>query len=104
MGVMADPTSTVEPWELYPMPPDQKAAIRRYIQRVAEKAVAEERARIKELICLPALQALRAIPDGRIQKGCVVMDGKQVRERLRQAYLAIDAEPVLGEDAEGDQS
>lgn len=40
----------------------------------------------------PALLAARtAIPDGRLQRGCVVQDGATVRERLRQAYLAIRA-------------
>lgn len=66
--------------------------IRRVIEAVAPVARAEERVRIKQLITLPLLNARRAIPDGEIRSGCHVMDGRQVRERLRQAYLAIDRE------------
>lgn len=55
-----------------------------------EEAVAAERDRIKRLLSTPLLAALRCIPDGRIQSGCVIHDGATVRERVRQAYLAID--------------
>ncbi|MFG2046045.1 hypothetical protein ACGFIW_01275 [Micromonospora sp. NPDC048935] len=58
---------------------------------VAE-AVAAERERIRGNLSLPMLQALRLIPHGRVQQGCVVSDGDVVRERLRVAYFAITAD------------
>jgi hypothetical protein len=50
---------------------------------------AAERERVRQLMTLPVLAALRCIPDGRIQKGCVISDGAQARERLRLAYIAV---------------
>ncbi|MEV0214376.1 hypothetical protein [Micromonospora sp. NPDC050695] len=38
------------------------------------------------------MQALRLIPHGRVQQGCIVSDGDVVRERLRVAYFAITAD------------
>lgn len=55
-----------------------------------EEAVTAERERIKRLLSTPLLAALRCIPDGRIQTGCVIHNGATVRERVRQAYRAID--------------
>ncbi|MEV1013860.1 MULTISPECIES: hypothetical protein [unclassified Micromonospora] len=49
----------------------------------------DERERIRRNLSLPMLQALRLIPHGRIQQGCVVSDGNVVRQRLRAAYFAI---------------
>lgn len=81
--------------------PDCRGRLR-VIRRVLEAAVpvvqAEERTRIQELLTIPVLKAVRAIPDGRIQTGCVIQDGATVRERLRQAYLAIDGEGVVEGD------
>jgi hypothetical protein len=51
--------------------------------------VAAERERISRILTLPLLAALRCIPDGRIQNGCVISDGAKVRENARQAYLAV---------------
>jgi hypothetical protein len=53
-----------------------------------ERERAAERNRIKKLLTIPALAALRCVPDGRIQNGCVIHDGATVRERLRQAWLS----------------
>lgn len=55
-------------------------------------AARAERLRIKRLLSAPMLAALRCVPDGEIRNGCVIHDGATVRERLRQAWLAIDAE------------
>lgn len=66
-----------------------------------DQAVLAERERIKNILTLPLLAALRCIPDGRIQKGCIISDGTKVRENARQAYLAVrdavDAPPVAQE-------
>ncbi|MFJ8690214.1 hypothetical protein [Micromonospora wenchangensis] len=48
-----------------------------------------ERERIRRILSLPMLQALRVIPSGRIQQGCVVSDGDAVRRNLKAAYHAI---------------
>lgn len=64
-----------------------------------EQLVREEIAR--ELA--PAMLAARtAIPDGRLQRGCIVQDGAQVRERLRQAWLAIRNGPAPEVDYPGE--
>lgn len=52
-----------------------------------------ERARIQALLSSPLLAALRCIPDGTHQSGCVIHDGAKVRERVRQAYLAAFPRP-----------
>lgn len=57
-----------------------------------EAAVAAERQRIKNLLAIPLLQALRLIPDGTLRNGCIVSDGGVARERARQAWQAIDGE------------
>lgn len=41
-----------------------------------------------ELI-LSGLAVLRHIPDGQIRSGCVIDDGKQVRERFRKAVITV---------------
>jgi hypothetical protein len=56
------------------------------------KVDAEWRQRVREHLCLPALAALRCIPDGEIRSGCVVHDGAAVRERLRLGYLSLTRE------------
>lgn len=66
---------------------------------VAEAAVRAERERIRRNLALPMLQALRLIPSGHIQQGCVVTDGDVVRDRLRAAYMGITADPASGEQA-----
>lgn len=58
----------------------------------AEDVRRDERERIRRNLSLPMLQALRLIPHGRVQQGCVVSDGDVVRERLRAAYFAITAD------------
>ncbi len=55
--------------------------------------LATERERIKRSLTLAVLAAIRCIPDGEIRNGCVVQDGRQVRERLRSAWKAITDEP-----------
>lgn len=57
----------------------------------------DERERIRRNLSLPMLQALRLIPHGRVQQGCIVSDGDVVRQRLRAAYFAITADPDSGE-------
>ncbi|MER7331781.1 MULTISPECIES: hypothetical protein [unclassified Micromonospora] len=64
---------------------------------VADAAVRVERARIRRNLSLPLLQAMRVIPSGRIQQGCVISDGTIVRERMRDAYFGITADPTLGD-------
>ncbi|WP_328344639.1 hypothetical protein [Micromonospora sp. NBC_00421] len=49
-----------------------------------------ERERIRRILALPLLQALRLIPSGRIQQGCVVSDGDAVRSNLKAAYHAVN--------------
>ncbi len=58
----------------------------------AEQIRRDEREHIRRNLSLPMLQALRLIPHGRVQQGCVVSDGDVVRERLRAAYFAITAD------------
>lgn len=53
------------------------------------KAIEDERTRVLAILVSPLLTAQRAIPDGEIRNGCYVLNGAKVRERLRQAYLAI---------------
>lgn len=55
---------------------------------VLTDAMAAERERIKNLLTIPLLKALRCIPDGTLQNGCIVGDGATARENARQAYLA----------------
>ncbi len=57
-----------------------------------DAAVRAERERIRAMLSLPMLQALRLIPTGTVQQGCVVSDGTVVRQRLRAAYFAITAD------------
>ncbi len=60
------------------------------IVAVAEPHIeAQVRRQIASALAQPTLAAIRCIPDGPIQRGCVTHDGATVRERLRQAYLAI---------------
>ncbi|MFD6565478.1 hypothetical protein [Micromonospora profundi] len=58
----------------------------------AEQIRRDERERIRAALSLPMLQALRLIPHGRVQQGCVISDGDVVRERLRAAYFGITAD------------
>lgn len=51
--------------------------------------IAEGRRQAAEILMRPGLDALRCIPDGRIQNGCVVHDGATVRKNLQAAYLEI---------------
>lgn len=67
-------------------------AIRQEAEVAARAAVRVERERIKRSLTLAMLRALRSIPDGEIRNGCVVMDGQQVKDRLRAAYQAITEE------------
>jgi hypothetical protein len=75
---------------------DFEASIRRDERA---KVDAEWRRRVREHLCLPALAALRCIPDGEIRSGCVVHDGAAVRERLRLGYLALTREPAERDSA-----
>lgn len=54
-----------------------------------DAAVRDERERIRRTLSLPMLQALRVIPSGRVQQGCVVSDGDAVRANLKAAYHAV---------------
>lgn len=63
------------------------ALVERDQRAEVEADVASERERIRQVLSGPFLAVLRCVPDGRIQNGCVVHDGKTVRERARQAYL-----------------
>jgi hypothetical protein len=63
--------------------------VRADVDTVWRLAVQAERDRVRRLLTRPGLNAIRAIQDGEIRQGCVVMDGATVREELRQAYLAI---------------
>lgn len=65
---------------------DRVAAL---LDEAVEAASLAERNRVRRLLTRPGLNAIRAIQDGEIRQGCVVMDGATVREELRQAYLAI---------------
>jgi hypothetical protein len=40
-------------------------------------------------LVLAGLKAVRAIPDGEIRRGCVVYDGSQVRDDLRDAINGL---------------
>lgn len=65
------------------------AALQRERDAQVAAAVAAERERVRRLLAVPALNALRCIPDGPIRNGCVITDGATVRERLREAYRAV---------------
>jgi hypothetical protein len=59
-----------------------------------EAEAAAERERIRQIVGLPFFAAIRCVPDGRIQNGCVIHDGKTVRERAKQAYLTAFSAPT----------
>jgi hypothetical protein len=63
------------------------ALVERDLRLRIEAEAAAEREHIRQVVGLPFLAAIRCVPDGRIQNGCVVHDGKTVRERAKQAYL-----------------
>lgn len=82
--------------EFGPEGPDGAAveAIRQEAEVAARAAISVERERIQRSLTMAMLRAFRSIPDGEIRDGCVVMDGGQVRERLRAAYKAITEDPA----------
>ena len=78
-----------------PLLDEVHALLDRHAAEVHQAATLAERERVRKLLTLPGLQAVKAIPDGEIRNGCVVLDGGQVRANLKAAYRAI----VNGEEA-----
>ena len=48
------------------------------------------RVAVDELV-LAGIRAMHAIPNGEVRSGCVVQDGRVVKERLRKAVLGLIA-------------
>lgn len=79
---MTDPTLTVEPWESYPMPAEEKAAIRLYIDRMVAQAADAEQAQVLN----DAYWKLRKHASG--------YRSANVFRRAMEAYEADRADPV----------